>query len=273
MLKDFYKRLGLESSLKQAKNNFMTRVNVTILDGYRDDYNFWKPDYLKWLSVEIGEDWKQYIYKYSRNSNEYIKEELSLREICAGDFDRYLLILESIYKYIDVHYVSEKKAGEFAYLNDGINDFLKKSETDLGIFWKDGKFYPSGSKLLDEKLVVDVLDWLNDFPDERNDFKKALKAHLEKRSNDAIGDCYNCIEGVVRKILKNTKVLDNNKEELVTKLGFSQDWKSLVVNFIKYANEYKRHASEVRHKANPDEVESFIYLTGLITRMCIKKKL
>jgi hypothetical protein len=161
---------------------------------------------------------------------------------------------------------------QISYLNKTILDLLDRAEIDLGFFWKDGKFYPAGSKFLDKELVEEALDWLKDFPEEKTDFQNALKAHLEKRNNDAIGDCYNCVEGITRKILKNTKVLDNNKEELVTKLGFSQEWKSLVINFIKYANEYKRHASNTRHKANPDEVEAFLYMTGLITRMCLKKE-
>jgi len=275
MLKDFYKRFGLEGSLKESEEKFMTRVDTTILDNYSASYKFWDPYYLEWLSVEIGEDWKRYVYKSSGDRRKYIKSEINLRVICQRNFRRYLLILESIYKYILLNsdYNTKDKAGEFVYLNANINDFLEKSETDLGIFWKDGKFYPSGSKLLDKKLIIDVLDWLNDFPEEKKDFEKALKEHLGKRDNDAIGDCYNCVEGVARKILNNNKVLDNNKEELVTKLGFSQEWKSLIINFIKYANEYKRHASDKRYKINPDEVEAFIYLTGLITRICIKKRL
>lgn len=271
MLKDFYKRLGLIKTFEEAKESFMIRVNVTILDHFSESWVFWRPAYLKWLSVEIGEDWKEEVYKL--NNQEYIKDELNLRAICSRKFNRYLLILESIYRYIPLidDYGEKGKKEELAYLNDRINEFLEKSEIDLGVFWKDGKFYLSGSKLFDKKLVIDVLDWLNDFPAEKKDFENALKARLEKRDNDAIGECYNCVEGIAKKILKNKSGLESNKEALVVKLGFSQEWKSFIIKFMHYANDFKRHASEVRHDVNPDEVEAFIYLTGLIIRMCIKR--
>jgi hypothetical protein len=43
-------------------------------------------------------------------------------------------------------------------------------------------------------------------------------------------------------------------------------------NFINYANEFKRHASEKRHAQNPVEVEGFLYMTGVIVRMIVETK-
>jgi hypothetical protein len=75
------------------------------------------------------------------------------------------------------------------------------------------------------------------------------------------------VEGVARNILGNGKTLDNNREGLMEKLGLSQEWKALLSNFIRYANEFQRHASENRHNLNPIEVEGFLYMTGVLLRM------
>jgi len=272
MLKDFYNRFGLKTSLAGAENRFMKRVDVTVFTHYTLHTSYTESlqlgaNFLRWLSKEIGEDFNRFtnITNYNRYD---VSRNFNWQVLVQDNITRYLLIIEYIYKYVSLFCDNN----QISYLNKTILDLLDRAEIDLGFFWKDGKFYPAGSKFLDKELVEEALDWLKDFPEEKTDFQNALKAHLEKRNNDAIGDCYNCVEGITRKILKNTKVLDNNKEELVTKLGFSQEWKSLVINFIKYANEYKRHASNTRHKANPDEVEAFLYMTGLITRMCLKKE-
>ena len=87
--------------------------------------------------------------------------------------------------------------------------------------------------------------------------------------DEVIINCYLVVEGIARAILGNKKTLDNNREGLIKRLGLSQEWKSLLNNFINYANEFKRHASENRHSLNPIEVEGFLYLTGVLLRMMI----
>jgi len=82
-----------------------------------------------------------------------------------------------------------------------------------------------------------------------------------------IGNCYLVVEGIARSVLKNSRTLDNNREALVRTMELSQEWKSLLNNFINYANEFKRHASEGRHSLNPIEVEGFLYMTGILVRM------
>jgi len=84
---------------------------------------------------------------------------------------------------------------------------------------------------------------------------------------EVITHCYVAVEGVARNILGNGKTLDNNRVGLMEKLGLSQEWKALLSNFIRYANEFQRHASENRHNLNPIEVEGFLYMTGVLLRM------
>lgn len=157
-------------------------------------------------------------------------------------------------------------------INKTIKDVFSHSTIDLGIKWSKGMFYPSGAEELDEKLIEETYDWLTEFPNEKKDFQNAILNYTNKKYDDVIGNCYNAIEGLARHILGNKKVLDNNIEDLLRKLDLSQEWKSLLKNFIAYANEFKRHASEKRHKVNPSEVEAYLYFTGVLIRLIIQSK-
>jgi len=95
---------------------------------------------------------------------------------------------------------------------------------------------------------------------------------MKKIYGDIISNCYLVIEGLARKFLNNKRTLDNIKEELLKKLKLSQSWKSLLNNYMNYANEFKRHASDGRHSINPQEVEAFLYLTGLLARLMIQSE-
>lgn len=131
-------------------------------------------------------------------------------------------------------------------------------------------FYPSGANELDEKLVEEPLEWLADFPDEKPNYHRALVGYTNNRLDEVIGNCYLTIEGLARKFLSNAKTLDNNRDELIAKIGLSQEWKSLLKNFVNYANEFQRHASENRHSIKPAEAEAFLYMTGLLVRLILE---
>src|SRR5919108_1461890 len=126
-------------------------------------------------------------------------------------------------------------------------------------------FYPSGTEILEQRLIEDPYRWLDKFPEEKLDFKKAVQSYLSKQYDEVIRNCFLTIEGLIRKILNNTKTLDNNQEELLRRLNLSNQWKGILANHIKYAHE-SRHASSKRHSLNPLEVEAFLYQTGLLVR-------
>ena len=131
-------------------------------------------------------------------------------------------------------------------------------------------FYRSGAKILDEQLVEDPFDWLEDYPDERKDFLKAISHYSANELGEVVINCYLVVEGLARKILNNSKTLENNREEILKKVGLSQEWKSFLSNYINYTNEFKRHASDKRYSINPAEVEAFLYFTGLLVRLLLE---
>jgi len=146
------------------------------------------------------------------------------------------------------------------------------STCDIGIKWKEGCFYPTGADELDEPLIEDVLTWLNDYPNERTDYRRALECYFEGQSfGDVIKNCYQAVEGVAREVLGNSKRLDKNKDELLKEVDLSNGWKSILATYIKYAHDF-RHASEKRHEIKKQEAEGYLYMTGLIIRLAIESK-
>ena len=273
--KDFYQRFGVLFDNDEVRKKFIARTEIAIFKHVEERRYIWKPEFLTWLSEELGERYDFIRYDPPLS---YIDRHFKLLHISRNDFLRCLHLIELIYIYahgkLSSDNVSEKANAKSIvnHINIKIPELIDKSEVNLNILWKTGKFYPAGAKILDQKLVVDVLDWLNDYPEAKGDFDKSLKAYMSGRHEDAVSDCYKCLEGFVRKYLSNSKTLDNNKEELLKKINLSQEWKGFLNSFINYANEYSRHASEKRSKLDPYEVEAFIYLTGLIIRLCINKK-
>jgi len=73
-----------------------------------------------------------------------------------------LRILELLYRYFNKEPGRQKEMSELGEVA------LSNATMDLGVTWKDGMFYPSGAKTLDEKLIEDPIDWLDEFPDERH---------------------------------------------------------------------------------------------------------
>ncbi|MGD0403979.1 MAG: hypothetical protein ABSB66_12380 [Candidatus Acidiferrales bacterium] len=186
-----------------------------------------------------------------------------LRSLTKDEFVETIKVLGFLHKTL------EKAPGEQEILSRFIEAALRNATIDLAVDWKRGMFYPNGARELDDSLVEEPLKWLADFPSERTDYLKALTAYTSKRWDDVVGNCYVAVEGISRQILHNSRTLANNREELLKTIGLSQEWKGLLSNFITYANEFKRHASEKRHDLNPVEVEGFLYMSGVILRMTI----
>jgi len=266
MLGRFNKVFGIQESLAAEQTMFVQRINQTAFKRIEDlsyPTNYYESIFKTtcyWLGIN-AED------RISRaNSANYADRTIvpSLRSLTQDDFTQTLGVIALLHK------VLKEDVDEQKMLSKWVKTALSNVATDLGIGWKAGMFYPAGAKELDLKLVEEPLEWLNNFPDERKDYFKALTGYTKNPIDEVIGNCYLAIEGIVRKIMDNKKTLDNNREGLIKVIGLSQEWKTLLSNFIQYANEFKRHASGKRHSVNPIEVEGFLYMTGLLIRMIVK---
>ena len=134
-------------------------------------------------------------------------------------------------------------------------------------------FYPEGAKLLDEKVISDVLDWLSEYKKSYLTFKSALEKYEKKiYKRNLLDDLRSSLELFLREFLHNEKSLEKQGTEL---LGYLEKQKiskeirfmfwTLIDRYSKYQNEYVKHDDNVNEK----EVELIIYLTGTFIRFLI----
>ena len=155
-------------------------------------------------------------------------------------------------------------------------------EIDIGIRWQDGSFLPSGAPALDKVLIDDVLGLIQ-FPAYQGinqAFTKGLHHLLNSLKtpvllSDVVADMYEALEALGKIVCRNDKDLSANREALVANLNLNDHYKKILKEYIEYANEFHRHAGD-RGQAKPlpsyREVEGFMYLTGLIIRLALKKE-
>ncbi len=265
MLKRFNKIFGIQDSEEDEKRRFIQRINQTIIEAVEDlRYPVSYEKIFRTLCYSLGTNADDRIGRANQYNYGYETRVPSLRSLTNDEFLSTLKVLVLLYRFFSDQKEQQEK------ISSWIEVALSNATIDLGIRWKNGMFYPSGAKTLDERLVEDSFDWLEDYPDEKKDFLKAITSYSANELGEVVISCYLVVEGLARKILNNSKTLENNREEILKKIGLSQEWKSFLSSYINYANEFKRHASEKRSGIKPFEVEAFLYFTGLLVRLLIE---
>jgi hypothetical protein len=264
MLGRFNKIFSIQDDLDTEQLRFVERINQTAFPqieklSYAVSYKACFELVCYWLGTNANTRISEF-NRGTYGSTVYIPP---LRSLTNDNFMETAKVLGFLYRALD------KNPREQQTLSELVDAALSNATIDLGVAWHGGMFYPSGAKELDEKLIEEPFKWLDDFPNEKADYLKAVTGYANKKLDEVIINCYVAVEGLARVILENKKTLDNNREGLMERLALAQEWKALLSNFIRYANEFKRHASENRHNLNPIEVEGFLYMTGVILRMMI----
>lgn len=192
-----------------------------------------------------------------------------LKELIGNDFIKTLQVLVLVREAV-------KGTDYLKSVDRGIEIALASATTDIGIRYTEGMFYPSGAKELDEKLIEDNLRWLKEYEAVRVQFATTLehfKKSLSQESarKDAITNAYSTMEGLARAILGNSKNFDNNSNTIVEQLGLPNEYRNILHYYKEIAHQYSsRHAgSSFSHV----ETEGFIYLTGVLMRLLLQKKI
>lgn len=278
---EFRKRMGLEKiDIDEARKRFLNRVDVSILRWLQDNNGriFYDENFIWWISEELGEAWGDRVK--TRDYESGFWSDVTLETMTKGEFFQTLLIIEKAYQYIVedkpgriINRYGFNRQNELINLynfNERMNRIILLSETDLGVFWKEGKFYLSGAKELDDALIGDTLEWLSKYQKTQKQFSISLDHYKKSLQNvaagkDAITNAYTSIEALTKEVLNNDKSFDKNSDALVDKLGLIKEYKNIVHYYKQLAHEYgSRHAgSNPTHK----EVEAFVYLTGLLLRL------
>src|SRR3989338_2991701 len=280
MAQDFRKRMGLSNANpNEVRARFINRIHVSVFRWLEDNKGatFWDENFIWWISEQMGESWGDQVRPREYGSGYW--SNLTLEKMSAGDFYKTLEVVEKCHQYIaegltqEIYerysFEQDKKINQ-RHFEERMERIMLLSEGDLGVFWKDGKFYPSGAKELDEALIADTLDWLEKYPAARKQFSVALK-HYEKSlqdvsaGKDTITNCYTSIENLAQEHLQNKHNFEKNSNALVEKLGLPTEYKNVVNYYKQLAHEYgSRHAGT---DPKPKEVEAFVYLTGLLMRL------
>lgn len=264
----FNQRFNLQVNLEEAQKKFINRA-INMIEGAIPELevlNSAPPGYVRTGLISVATrlgvpyNWSYFFHHYAGN-----------------DFHSCLLALESLYQ----AYASEYSYRDYAdRVSRSIQYTLSLSEIDLGIEWRNGAFWPSGAKLLDEELVNENLKWLSEhgYNDVFVPFEKGLRDFMEARNKperlgDTVTDIYEALEALAKVITGKDTDLSGNAELFISKLKLSEYYKMLLKNHVDYACEY-RHAAKLGKGKKPlkhAEVESFIYLTGLFMRLAIQQ--
>lgn len=263
----FRQRFNIKVQDKEAKQRFLNRVSNQVAEGFfysvfdeaGEEEEELEDNIMREVAKSLGK-----IYGYSYDFNYYV----------SGDFDTCLHALEVLYRELPTD--DQRKE-----LDEIMKEIISLSEIDLGIRWKDGVFWKSGAKLLDGALVNEPLQWLSD-PKYHNvlaPFEKGLRHFLEANKfpeglADTITDMYEALEALAKVATsKPKKDLSGNAELFVSKLGLSDYYKEMLKDYISYANEFRHALEEGKERVPPSvqEVEAFIYTTGLFIRLAIER--
>jgi hypothetical protein len=254
----FINRFNIEVGQDEARKRFVNRAYNRIF------YKFY-------YDLDEDERYTIHLEIVSALGDKYLSNK-NLEYHIGDDFYLNLLALETLYQSLD-HYDQESCAMLIKLL-------VHESEIDLGIRWTNGRFIRSGAKLLDDKLVNDVIHWLheNKYSSVLTPFEKGLNhfLHSDKRPellSDVITDMYEALEALSKIITKRPKKdLSANRELFLSKIKASDAYKKILAEYINYANEFRHALEEGRNKPtiSQHEVESFIYLTGLFIRLAIQ---
>lgn len=253
----FYQRFNIEIGLEAVQGRFVNRVYNTMPVVFNS---------------AKGSD-RRLPRKLATTLGILYEDEDSLEQFLSDDFYQCLRTLEALYKVMHNFYKPD--------FDERIKTILSLTEVDLGIQWRNGVFWRSGAKLLDEALVNENLRWLSDpkYIDVLTPFEKGLRHFIEAKKqpeklSDVITDIYEALEALAKIVTGKDRDLSSNAESFISELKLSDYYKGMLKAHISYANKLSRHAPglrETRAKLLPNEVEAFVYTTGLFIRLAIQQ--
>lgn len=263
----FHERFNVEVGVAEARRRFINRVSNLIFDRFvGTHFTISTSELIIQVADALGERHPDFVFRST------LDQRQQFDELVQSDFYRCLQALEALYRaYLDT--------GDEEELSLKIERLVNRSEVDLGINWQPPHFIPTGAKLLDERLVNDPLDWISEprYQAIYEPFAKGLSHFLESAQKpqlltDVITDMYEALEATAKLIVGNDKDLSANRQRFVDRLPVTEQYKSILKEYSKYANDYRHGANEKQPRAEPAraEVESFVYLTGLFVRLALE---
>ena len=258
----FHERFNINYPTDLLKQNFIKRVNIMVMDEIvHETINYPASDKIERnVALAVGQE---------------IRDTESLCDYYENDFNKCLQVLEVLY----FNLVKLRRRKLATTIGKTIKDIIDMSEGDLGIAWKNGIFIKKGAELLDKELINKPLVWLErkKYPSVYEPFSHGLKNFIAADKNptllkSVITEMYESVESLAKIVTGRDKDLSANKELFIKSINCSTEYKEILKDYIVYANHY-RHAESLikdRPELKLNEVESFVYMTGIFIRLCIQ---
>lgn len=286
---DFKKRFGKEITKEEVINSFITQINhslIPALDEISGNYYSRAEDSLHYSSdgsrffdyvcLNFGLEPSVIISNFNRDPYSIHGDAIpSFKEITKSNFEHTLLLIEIVYAYF-----KQRRDYNSSELIDFINELVNRAilqPVSLGVFWRDGHFYPEGAVELDEKLIREPLDWLSSYSKVRELYQNSLDNYSQSNTNgikrkDACINAYQAVEEIAKKVVGEEKPFDSLFGSFAQSIGLNSYWQKILNQYREFSKEYGRHPG-TKDEFIPDKpsTEAFIYLSGLLLRLSVQK--
>jgi hypothetical protein len=271
-IKDFYKRWDITLNEGEIFEDFKRRTLHALLTMEELDARsiFKDPEVQKEFLQVIGELPNEllledipWIGNYESNPTfQLLKNQ--------QNFVKYIFYLQAIFWLKSL--VKPDKRKTYLKLRNAIT--CSQVQINLVETENDYLFYPAGAKFLDQRLVNDVLNWIQKYPDVYENFKNALEKYNQRiYQRNLIDNLRLAFELLVKHVLGNNKSLENQaKAELGRYLkdkGISGEVRNLYVTLVKYYTDYQNKHVKHNDNINETEIELILYLTGTFMRFLL----
>lgn len=276
-IKNFYKRWNITydegRKFIDFKNRALSTIDDVLGELFLSDTNL-EQTFLKLIAKHYPHSKSgpfQDINKFKEIVSQKKFENSAVYKVISGEnnFVEFIKFLEVLFL---LNLPSEVKDGLYFSLKEDIK--LSLLDIQIKRIKKDNTiFYPKGAKLLDEKIVNDVLDWLVLYPKVQKSFKSALEKYQNKIfQRNLIDDLRLSLELLIGELLINDKILANQeillaeylKQKNIPKELINMYWK-LIDYYSKYQNNYVKH----NDKVDSSKIEFILYLTGTFMRFLL----
>jgi hypothetical protein len=138
-------------------------------------------------------------------------------------------------------------------------------------------FYPANAELLDQKLIVDTLNWLNNYPEAKEQYNTALRTYLKGAlSRNVIDSLRLSVELFFKQLFNNDSSLENQLKaigEYLKGKNVAVEIRNMYVKLLNYFAVYNNQ--HIKHNDHSDEISSaeveyLIYTTGAFLRFIMQ---
>jgi hypothetical protein len=273
-LEEFDKRWDITDNTDYERE--INKFRIRLSNFMNEYYKFWKPEYVK-KYADIWGIMLEQLYKYSPLTSQTLIIDL-MRE--KDEIILYKKIQSLFYIFgNENNKFSDEEISITETIYRELLNIINYSNLNLSITKNNNFFilYPKGEKELDEKLVNEVLKFLNQ--ESQKHFVEALKFYLEGTDRSyikAAESLRRTIEEFIRFKLQNSKGLDANIKELGAihkKDGKDKQIRNVINNVFDYLDSYFNENSKHQDgDIDETECEYLIYQTGVLLRYINKLK-